>query len=136
MANSSVTVTKANGWLRGASQSLTRVDIAYTADDSDGSIPNASVEDTTGFVVGVTHAPGTTAATTLTDVVAEDANGVDVLCGSGADIVTSANMQRVPNPDAASFGPFPTVGDLTVKITQPSGTETNDAVGVFSIFIA
>ena len=132
MANSAVTVTKSKGWLRGTAQLLTRIDVAYTADDSDGSIPDANLGGNTGFIFGVTHAPGATAATNLFDVVAEDENGVDMLCGAGANIATAANMQRVPNPDGACYGPFPSVGPLTAKFTNNS---ENSAVGTFSIFI-
>ena len=133
MAGSSSTVTNPQGWSTPEAEGVMRIDIAYVADDGDGSIPDAITDSFSGFIVGCTHAPGSTAATTLMDVVAEDINGVDLLCGAGTDIVTTADMQRMPNPDGESFGLFPVVGSLTVKFTNNS---VNDAFGVFSIFIA
>jgi hypothetical protein len=133
MAGSSSTVTESRNWTSLDPDKIIRVDVAYVADDSDGSIPDAVTDTYGGSVVGVTHAPGGTVATTLFDVVAEDGNTIDVLCGAGANIVTTANMARVPNPDAAAFIAFPVVGKLTVKFTNNS---VNSATGVFSIFIA
>ncbi len=134
MANSSSIATEQRNWLAITdNDKIIRVDITYTADDTDGSIPDVTTLSYGGLIVGATHAPGATPATTLMDVVAEDVNGVDMLCGAGVNIVTTADMMRVPYPDGAVYTAFPVVGSLTVKM---SGNSVNDAVGVFSIFIA
>lgn len=132
MAGSSSVVTNARGWASPNPDGLIRLDVNYVADDSTGAIPDVTTDSFAGLIVGVTHNPGATAPTTLMDVVATDSNGIDVLCGAGANIVTTANMTRVPYPDSTSYGPFPFVGQLTVSM---SGNSVNSATGVFSIFL-
>ena len=132
MAGSSSVATEQQNWSSDGRQNIIRVDITYVGDDTDGTIPDVTTEAQGGMIVGITHAPGATAATTLFDVVAEDSNGVDLLCGAGGNIDTTQDMMRVPYPDSTSYRPFPVIGELTVKM---SGTTAVDSVGVFSIFI-
>ena len=133
MANEVTSITTEQGWVGEHERTIIRIDVAYLAASDDGAIAEVVTADYAGMIVGVTHAVGGVTATNLFDVVAEDANGVDLLCGAGANIAVAADMMRVPHVDGVVYSPFPVVGELTIKM---SGNSVNSATGVFSIFIA
>jgi len=108
-------------------------DITYTADDATGAIDAltiAGVRD--GLLVYWEHNPGATAATTAFDIVLNNENDVDALCGGALDIDTSANACGGPIPNGSNITPVPVYGTLDFVAT---GNTQNSATGVFTFSV-
>ena len=102
---------------------LRRIDIAWTADDADGSIPNCTINLGQKYYYYLYRAvtdPGATAPTDNYDIVVNDEWGFDHADGG------LANRDASTTERSQFFVFEPTVGNLTVQFSNNS---VNSAVG-------
>ncbi len=106
-------------------------EISWTADDSDGSVPNAAIPETTGYVVLAITDPGATAPTANYDITIEDEFGVDIMGGALTDRSATLTEQAMP---LIAVTPVPRMvnGALTFKLANNS---VNSAVGKCYVYI-
>lgn len=110
-----------------------------TADSTDGSFlamvfSQTHLDKLVGFYLYklVTN-PGTTAPTDNWDFTITDADGLDVLGGSGADRHTTTSTMLAPKLNSTTYFAQPALGPWTLNIT---GNTTNSAIIVIkTIFV-
>lgn len=129
MANSAITKTSdemVNIGIGSSTRRARKVQVSFTADDSDGSIPTLELTDVRGYLVQVSTNPGSTAPTDNYDIALNNADGADVAGGSLADRDTS-------NSEVVNFTTPPLVAeDLTVTITNNA---VNSATGTIILYL-
>ena len=126
MAGSSVTETAV---LRGPVKVII---LSCVGDDTDGSIPRTAIATKiSGKLLALETNPGATAPTANYDIVLNDADGIDVLGGAGANRHTTSS-EKVALPFGTYFG-VPVAYDdvLTLVITNQS---VNDAIIVIRLY--
>lgn len=104
-----------------------QVSWAWTSDAS-GNVSGVDTESITGEILRVVTNPGATAPTDNYDVVVNDADGVDVLAGTGANRDTATSEQAIPiietTVGANTYGYRVVVdGPLTLGITNAGATK-------------
>ena len=133
MAGSSVTITfgKVDTPYTGT-YGLVKVGIAWLADDTDGSVPDAAfdVTDTIDIlgrycILAVTDPDGDTAPTDNYDITVEDEYGCDIFGGALANRDTANSEQAVPKINSV-YGGRLCAGVWTFKLT---GNAVNSAEG-------
>lgn len=104
-----------------------------TADASDGSFPSTTITDPfEGFLLALETNPGSTAPTDNYDVVVNDAEGVDVLQGCGANRDTANSEKAAIVYSGTSVHPAVDKTDtLTLAI---SGNSVNSAGIVIKLY--
>ena len=104
-----------------------RISLTWTADASDGTVPNTSVT-FSGWIVRVITNPGATAPTDDYDITVNDPDdsSFDIMGGALADRDT-ANTEQVYPVISGAATPVLAMGAHTVKI---SGNSVNSATGV------
>lgn len=106
-----------------------------TADSADASFPETALADKIeGFLLAIETNPGATAPTDNYDIVIDDADGVDVLAGAGAnrDTSTSEKATIVMDDLLGDVHPVVSKGDtLTLKLTNNS---VNSAIVVIKLY--
>lgn len=117
---------------QGFSQSVRtkKIVVSFTADSADGSVPDTTVA-LDGYLVKIVTNPGATAPTDNWDFVINDAGGVDVLGGAGANRDTTNTEQIYPTISGATV-PVWCEGSHTLAI---SGNSVNSAVGTITIYV-
>ncbi len=108
------------------------VTFTWVADDTNGTVPNATVNGIFGYVVKVITDPGATAPTDNYDIVLNDKYSADVMGGELIDRDTAVTEQAVPKVGNA-YGGSLVNGPLTMQLTNNS---VNSATGVVYIFIS
>jgi len=123
----SVTVTySAHQFTSG--KKMKQVNVAWTADSADGSVPNTTLENLKGFLVKAITNPGATAPTDNYDIKLLDA------ADSTADAVNALLENRdTANTEIVLFNPRPPLaGDYTFNLTNNS---VNSATGTLILWI-
>ena len=120
MANESTAVTTRNGDNR--RDGYERLVIDWTADDTTAADPQTLVLPAiNGELISLTTDPGSAAPTDNYDITIEDALGVDVLQGVGANRHTTTTQQVYITVDGTETRPVVTEHDvLTLKIAGNS----------------
>lgn len=109
---------------------LEAITVAWTADASDGSVPDTVIHNVRGTLERLVTQPGSTAPTDNYDVTLTDADGFDVLGGAGADRDT-ANTEEA----AIALGTYfqrTVAGDLTFSLANNS---VNSATGTATLYV-
>lgn len=131
MAGSSTTTTRSE--LRNRRQEIVGeyVKVAWTADDSDGSVPDTTLNRLRGFIVRVKTNPGATAPTDDYDLSLEDSDGDDVLVTLLNDRDT-ADSEFVTPSDSSAPVPIYVNGNYTLALANNS---VNSATGSVEFWI-
>lgn len=108
-----------------------RLEINWTADDSDGSVPNTALPAISGRLIIAVTDPGATAPTAAYDIVLEDEYGFDVMGGTLADRSATVTEQAFPSDGSNNIERI-VDGVLTFKLTNNS---VNSAVGQCILYI-
>jgi hypothetical protein len=109
---------------------IREIKLAWTADDSDGSVPTETIEHISGWIFYAVTNPGATAPTDNYDItITTAADGQDIFGNELADRDTSNSEQVVPKIGNA-YGAVYVDDTLTFTLTNNS---VNDAVGVLKI---
>lgn len=124
----SVTVTYSSKVMGPAGRKIEVVNVAWTADAADGSVPDTTLSGLYGYVVKAITNPGATAPTANYDIKLLDADD------STADVMNAALMDRhTTNTEIVypSVSPF-LCGNYTFNLTNNS---VNSATGVLILYI-
>lgn len=124
----SVTVTYSAKVLPSSNRKLKIVNVAWTADAADGSVPNTTLSGLYGYFVKAITNPGSTAPTANYDIKLLDAED------QTADAANSALMDRHTTNTEIVIPSAPPLlcGDYTFNLTNNS---VNSATGVLILFI-
>lgn len=122
-ANSSCTVTTTGFGAEGAigqTVPMYKIDIACVGDDANGDAPNTNITTVPlGYrLVEVLYNHGSPAPTDNTDVVLNDANGVDLLGGAGANIIDATTHVRIYPLNGTTIIKPITFGTLTQVVAS------------------
>ena len=124
------------------------VEISWTADATDGSVPDTEIiaamksamvtyghpEAVSGWVERVVTSPGTPAPTDDYDITLEDPEGVDVLGGAGSNRDTATSEQVLPLVDGVPAPAYlASPSSLTLKL---SGNSVASAQGKVVIHVS
>lgn len=130
-AHAAGTVT-INGYWIGNDQSMYAVYITWTADVSDGSVPDTAfsaiiMRDIKSLYAGqaITD-PGSTAPTASYDITIVDEYGIDIYGGALADRSASSGERTYPKLTSSIYITNPIIGNLTFKL---AGNSVHSATG-------
>jgi hypothetical protein len=107
---------------------------ACTADASDGSFPNTTLPRFEGRLLSIETNPGATAPQDNYDVTVEDAHGLDVLLGTGANRDTATTERAAVVFTSTSVHPI--VDDTDTLTLKVAGNNVNSAVTVIVLHYA
>lgn len=129
MAGSSATVTVLN---QRRQNGHVAVQVAWVADDSDGSVPTATINFGRAVFVymGVTQPDSGTAPTADYDIAVNDEYGCDIFGGELGDRSDTAGEQATPKIGNI-YGPRLVNGDLTFSLSNNS---VNSAEGTLILY--
>lgn len=133
MAGTATQEDAVRGVLHGSGTSVIKKKIAFVADGSDGSFPDAVVSNVGGYLVGVYVTHGTTTPTTAYDLYIK-MDGIDLLGGAGEDIASAADAIITPQNTLGDSNYPGFAGDLTVSIANNSVNSAE--LDVYLVFTA
>ena len=106
------------------------ITVAWTADSADGSVPDTALGSVEGTLERIVTDPGSTAPTANYDITVEDADGIDVLGGAGANRHTTNTEEA-----AIALGTYfqrTVAGALTFRLANNA---VNSATGTFRLYV-
>ncbi len=107
-----------------------KIVITFTGDAADGSVPALSIP-LDGFIMKLVTNPGTTQPTDNWDLAITDADGADVLGGTGVNRDTLNTETIYPTISGATI-PAWCIGTHSVVVT---GNSVNSATGTITIYL-
>lgn len=107
-----------------------KIVVTFTGDSADGTVPDTTLI-LNGYLMKIVTNPGSTQPTDNWDFVINDAGGVDVLGGAGANRDTLNTEQIYPTISGATI-PVWCEGSHTLVI---SGNSVNSATGTITIYV-
>ena len=101
-------------------------------DGSDGSFPDTALPKFSGRLLSLKTNPGATAPTNAYDLVVDDDDGLDILQGVGANLLTATSEDSAIVRSGTEIHPPVALGDtLTQKLTNNS---VNSAITVITYY--
>ncbi len=108
-----------------------KVVYSFVGDAADGSLPASAAVALNGYIIKIVTNPGATAPTDNWDIRINDADGADVLNGTGADRDTANSETIYPTSTGAATVAW-CEGSHTVVVT---GNSVNSATGTITIYL-